>query len=265
MKLKNIFSILAILLHISCSTLYEKRPSWRDEFRKNGTPNKEIWTRSVTMPGQQLSVYCDNDSNVYVKDGMLHLRLFKSDDITRPYRSGRVIANKKYWFKKGKLEVRAKAPLAKGVWPAIWLNGPKTKNGYFVEIDLMEHVHAMGASRYEASYHIWGEFRGKKGNHISYGEYAEVNVGEWHVYTLEISDDNIVMKVDNKVIYDIKRGKYGEEWPDDQEYSLRLALAYGGYGARKHGLDDSALPVVMLIDYVRFYKFKKNKYANISK
>lgn len=261
MNYSTIIVFLSVALICGCSTSsqYAKRATWKDEFYKSGSPNNRMWKRSVTNPGIQLSAYCDEDSNAYVKNGMLHLRIYKTDDPKLPYKAGRVIIGEGFHFKKGKLEVRAKAPLSAGVWPAIWLNGPATKDGYFAELDLMEHVHAMGDSCYEAVYHLWGDFGGKKNNHKDYGKMVPVNVGEWHVYVLEISDETIIMKVDGKTMYEISKGQFGEEWPTDQEYSLRLALAYGGYGAEKYGIDDSALPAEMLIDYVRFYELKDNK------
>lgn len=256
----KIFFFIWSFAFIGCSSSspFVSRPTWKDEFNREGSPNSKIWSRSVTKPGSQLSAYCDADSNAFVKNGNLHLRIFKTNDKERPYTAGRLIANKNFHFKKGKLEVRAKAPLSAGVWPAIWLNGPKTKDGYFAELDLMEHIYAMGDTSYTAVYHLWGDFRGKNKNHVSYGKKVPVNVGEWHVYTLEVTDDRIVMKVDDVIVYDIQRGMFGDEWPEDQDYSLRLAMAYGGHGAKKHGIDDSALPAEMLVDYVRYYKLKDN-------
>lgn len=243
------------------SSLYMRQATWKDEFNVDGSPNVEMWTRSVTKPGSQLSGYCDTDSNAYIKDGMLHLRVFKSGDPNVAYKAGRVIICKKYHFKKGRLVVRAKAPTSAGLWPAIWLNGPKTKKGYFAELDLMEHIHSMGESSYKAVYHIWGKFRGKEKNHVSYSKKVPVNVGEWHVYMLEVLDEKIIMSVDGKQVFKIFKGKFGEEWPENQEYSLRIAMAYGGYAAKKDGIDDSALPAEMLVDYVRFYKLRDNNHT----
>lgn len=256
---KRISILIFLFLYcISVFSQFRKKTVWRDEFSGNGSVNSAIWTCSVTKPSEkQLSGYCNSDSNVYVKDGNLHLRVYKSSDELKPYKAGRVIANKKYRFTKGKIVVRAKAPVSKGLWSAIWFSGPNTKAGYHVELDLMEHIYAMGDSSYTAVYHLWGNFRGKKKNHKSYPRKVPINVGGWHIYTLEVSDDSIVMKVDDKVRYAIHKGDYGVEWPENQEYSLRLALAYGGHGAKKYGIDDSELPAEMLVDYVRFYPLKK--------
>lgn len=257
--IKTLLFLVYLVLLAGCSTQarFAKRATWKDEFSGKGSPNATIWARSVTTPGDQLSGYCDSDSNAYVKNGYLHLRVYNTGDNAFPYKAGRVIVNEGYQFKKGKLVVRAKAPLSAGLWPAIWLNGPTTTKGYFAELDLMEHVPAMGDSCYEAAYHLWGNVGGKMDNHINYGQIVPINVGEWHIYTLEITDDRIIMKVDDDVMYDIYKGKYGEEWPEDQDYVLRLAMAYGGYGAMEKGIDDTALPAEFLIDYVRFYKLKE--------
>jgi beta-glucanase (GH16 family) len=218
-----------------------------------------MWSRSITKSDKQLSAYCNSIENAYIKKGKLHLRVYKNDDHNMPYKAGRVIANNKYWFKKGKIEIRAKAPMSSGLWPAIWFSGANTLRGYHVELDLMEYINAMGDNAYTAVYHLWGNFRDKAKNHISYRQKVPINVGKWHVYSLEISDYTIIMKVDEMTIYEIQRGQFGEECPDDQEFSLRLAMAYGGYGAKKTGIDDSALPAEFLIDYVRFYKLREAK------
>ena len=256
-----IFLLALFLFGCSTSSLYVRKATWKDEFRSTGSPNTQMWSRSVTSAGTsgQLSGYRDEDGNAYLKKGKLHLRVYKTDDGIPPYKAGRLFTRKAFRFKKGKLVVRAKAPMSPGLWPAIWLNGSKTKEGYFAELDLMEHIHAMGDSSYTAVYHLWGDFAGKKDHHVSYGRKVSINVGEWHVYGLEVLDNLIRMSVDGNEVYVIRKGDYGEEWPKGQEYILYLAMAYGGYGAEKDGIDDTVLPAEMLVDYVRFYELKEKK------
>lgn len=245
------------LVGCSVSSKFVNKPTWREEFYGSGSPNKAMWTRSVSeLNDTYLSVFCDEDSNAYVKNGKLHLRVFKTNDPKKPYKAGRVIIKKDFNFKKGRLVIKAKAPVSRGLWKAIWLNGPRTKDGYFAELDLMEHVHAQGDSCYTAVYHLWGDFGGKEKNHVSYGQNVPIAVDGWHIYTLEVTDDRIQMIVDGRLMYDIYKGKFGDEWPEDQDYSLRIGMSYGGYGAQRDGIDDSALPAEMLVDYVRFYELK---------
>lgn len=245
---------LFFLMGSFCFGQFSKKPTWKDEFTGNGSLNKEMWKLRVSSESSQLTTYTDDIRNVFIKGGKLHIKLFKSNDKEALYPSGEVQTSKKFWFKKGKIEIRAKVPKSPGVWPAIWFNGPKTQDGYFAELDLMEYIYAMGDSCYEAVYHLWGDFDEKKHNHVSYGEKVLIDVGKWHIYSLEVTDNKLLMKVDGKIVYEIVRGQYGDEWPQDQEYMLRMDVAYGGWGASKTGTDDSSLPAEMLVDYVRFYE-----------
>lgn len=237
---------------------FTSKPTWKDEFSTDGTPNKEMWERSITSPGKKLSSYCDSDENAYVRHGKLHLRLIKNENVKKPYTSGRVVTNREYLFNKGKIEVRAKVlRVFPGAWYAIWFGGANTKDGYRAELDLMENKATMTNKSYNANYHLWGDFRGKKNNHVQHPKRIKAKITKWQKYSLEVTDDHICMKVGRKVVYDILKGDFGEEWPEGQEYSLRLAFAYGGWGAKDCGLDDSMLPAEFLIDYVRFYDIEK--------
>jgi len=44
------------------------------------------------------------------------------------------------------------------------------------------------------------------------------------------------------------------EWPFNQQFYLLLNLAVGGNWGGKMGIDDTAFPARMQIDYVRIYK-----------
>ena len=253
--IRIIVTFFIFVVCVSCSGQFSKLPTWKDEFSGKGSLNKEIWKLRVYKDSSLLSCFTEDERNVFIKGGKLHIKLLKSNNPEALYPSGEVMTNKKYWFKKGKIVIKAKAPKSPGVWPAIWFNGPKTKDGYFAELDLMEYIYAMGDSSYTAVYHLWGNFRNMEHNHISFGNNVLVDIAKWHIYSLEVTDDKLLMKVDGKKVYEIVRGQYGDEWPQDQEYMLRMDVAYGGWGASKAGKDDSALPVEMLVDYVRFYEF----------
>lgn len=235
---------------------FSEKPTWRDEFKGNNL-NTEIWKRSVSEPGVQLSGYCDDEANVFVKSGKLHLKLIKVDDIQKPYRSGRVETRKRYGIGYGKLEIRAKAETGKGVWPALWMRPyPDDKRSIRGEIDLLEYIDCWKDSLIQVNYHLWGNFRGKKKHHVQYPKQVKCKVSEWHIYTYEAYPNRMIIKVDNDVVYDMKKGDKGCEWPFGFDYQLMLAYAYGGWGA-SCGTDDSALPSEFIIDYVRFFKFIK--------
>jgi beta-glucanase (GH16 family) len=51
--------------------------------------------------------------------------------------------------------------------------------------------------------------------------------------------------------------KSENEWPFDQPFYLKLNIAIGGDWGGINGIDDSAFPQKMTVDYVRVYR-KKN-------
>lgn len=253
MKNKIIFLSLFILIVNSIFAQFNKKPTWNDEFNGRSL-NLKIWKYSITQPISQLSAYCDDDNNVFVKNGKLHLRLIKVKDEIKPYRSGRIETRNNYGISYGKVEIRAKAETGKGVWPALWMRpflGDKRKiRG---EIDILEYIDCWNDSLIQVNYHLWGNFRGKKNNHVQHPKLVKCNVSEWHIYTYELYPNRMLIKIDGDIVYDIKKGEKGDEWPFGFNYQLLLAYAYGGWGA-SCGTDDSMLPSEFLIDYVRFYK-----------
>lgn len=254
--------LILVLLHVMlpfCYSQFKSKPLWHDEFDKDGIPNKKMWAYSTTKPGTQKSGYCNDIKNAYVKDGLLHLHLYKDDkDSLFPYKSGRLIARTAYKVNNGKLVIRAKAPAQPGVWPALWLRTfPGSKKAIRGELDMMEYINSWKDSTIQVNYHLWGDFRGKKENHVQYPKRVNCKVSDWHVYELDLLGDSLVMKIDDNQVYQVKKGEKGEEWPFDYPYQLMLAFAYGGWGAAG-GCDDSRLPAEFLIDYVRYYELKKH-------
>lgn len=253
MNHKHIFLFFFLLFCNPVFPQFSKKPLWKDEFRGRKL-NTKIWKRSETNSGSQLSIYCDNDTNVYLKGGKLHLKIIKVNDNKKPYRSGRVETKKGYGVGYGKLEIRAKAETCKGIWPALWMRPyPEDKRKIRGEIDIMEYIDCWNNEKIQFNYHIWGDFRGKSNNHVQYQSHGKYNVSDWHVYTYESYPDKFIIKVDGNIEYQVNKGEKGSEWPFGFDYQLLLAYAYGGWGA-SCGTDDSNMPSEFIIDYVRYYK-----------
>ena len=51
-----------------------------------------------------------------------------------------------------------------------------------------------------------------------------------------------------------KSGALSGDWPYDKPFYLILNLAWGGSWGGQQGIDESALPVTMDVDYVRVYQ-----------
>ena len=66
-----------------------------------------------------LKYYTDRNVNVRVEDGYLKLTPLREWYAHREYTSGKVTS--KFHQKFGRVEVRAKQPGGRGLWPAIWM------------------------------------------------------------------------------------------------------------------------------------------------
>jgi len=126
---------------------------WSEEFNDEKNIAK-FWTfeigngHSKGNPGWgngELEYY--TDKNWYVSDGMLVIEArkesVKDQYGTYSYTSTRMTTQGKFSIKYGRIEVRAKLPVGKGIWPAIWLLGEDiNKVGWpsCGEIDIMEYL-----------------------------------------------------------------------------------------------------------------------------
>jgi beta-glucanase (GH16 family) len=154
----------------------------------------------------------------------------------------------------GLIEVRAKIPLGRGSWPAIWSLADYMKrwpdDG---EIDIMEHVgfhqgYIHGSIHCKKYYHVIGT---QKTDTVFVPDCSS----SFHIYSLEWDKEIIKVAVDGKVFFSFANEHKGYEyWPFDNKMFLILNIAVGGNWGGQKGVDDKAFPMRMEIDYVRVYQ-----------
>ena len=66
-----------------------------------------------------MQYYTDRTDNIKVEDGKLVITPLKEAYEHRSYTSGRMTSD--FYWKYGRVEVVAKAPAGRGLWPAIWM------------------------------------------------------------------------------------------------------------------------------------------------
>jgi beta-glucanase (GH16 family) len=129
---------------------------WADEFDYSGAPDPKRWTNEVGfIRNREAQFYTAGRlANARVEGGKLIIEARKEQFAIPPgTRGGRGRTNATYTsaslttrtlaeWKHVRVEVRAKLPRGRGVWPAIWLLGPDRAKGWprCGEIDLMEYV-----------------------------------------------------------------------------------------------------------------------------
>lgn len=253
-----ILFILVLSVIVSCDNKKDSKTLvWSDEFNYNGLPDPEKWDYEEGFIRNREPQYYTRErpENARVEGGNLIITAIREDYNEAEYTSASIITLGKYEFTYGRVEVRAKLPAGRNVWPAIWTLGVNRGDvGWPTcgEIDIMEF---WGTSPNSVSANVHTkDYNHTKGN----GRGGKIEVSKpwenFHVYAVEWYTDRLNFYFDDNLYYSCpKKGEGIGEWPFDapQYLLINLALTRG-----KEGIDDSAFPTEYLIDYVRIYDMK---------
>lgn len=232
---------------------------WYDEF--NGAVlSTSKWTYQEANAG-----WVNNELQTYVKgrtpkgaktaelgNGTLKIRAIKEDG--KVY-SSRIYGRKTTGFKYGYFEARIKLPKGRGTWPAFWMmpvaGGSWPACG---EIDIMEEV-GVDAGKIVTTIHC-GAYNHPQGTQKSVTLDVPTSESEFHIYAMEWTPDYIQMYVDGRPALNFPNDGKGNNntWPYNKAFYPILNLAWGGDWGGYAGVDESALPATMEVDYVRVYQ-----------
>jgi beta-glucanase (GH16 family) len=228
---------------------------WREEFE--GTElSTDTWNFELGDGCPDLCGWGNNEAQVYTRtnhrleDGKLIITALREDS---GYTSARITTRDKMEFQYGRVEVSAKLPRGKGMWPAIWLLGSNIGEvGWPLcgEIDIMEYVGKM-PGEVHTSLHT----QDSHGNTINTRTTKIQGIEDgFHLYAIEWDPDRIEFFVDGRSAYKFAPEERTEDiWPFDQPFYLIINLAVGGnFGGPE--IDDSIFPQEFVIDYVRIFK-----------
>ena len=234
---------------------------WHDEFSKSEV-NPNLWIYQEARAGwvnHELQTYVKGSSPkgrkvAECKKGTLRIYTFREDD--KIY-SGRLYGNRNEGFKYGYIEARIKLPKGKGTWPAWWMM--PVEGGHWPacgEIDIMEEV-GVDANDVSSSIHCAAynhPAKTQKTHHL----YCVGAEEDFHVYALEWTEDYIRTYVDGKVQLFFENDCQGnnDTWPFNKAFYPILNVAWGGDWGGYKGVDESALPLTMEVDYVRVWQKK---------
>ena len=234
---------------------------WTDEFDKGSELNADDWTHEVKNSGwvnNELQNYVNHktpEGNLVteVRGGKLRITCLKENG--KIY-SGRVYAKVKEGWTYGYIEASIKLPKGKGTWPAFWMMPVNFRSWPADgEIDIMEEVGYRPnwvSSSLHANAHVHSN-----GTQVTHEMYCTGAEDEFHTYAIKWTAKNITTYVDGKVqlSYD-NRGLGRDDWPYDDPFYVIFNLAWGGSWGGAQGVDESALPATMEIDYVRVFQKK---------
>jgi beta-glucanase (GH16 family) len=264
---------------------------WHDEFE--GTEvDRSKWDFDIGngfydyknhawVPGwgnEELQYYTDSPRNVSVKDSLLTIRAVKESLHGCGYTSARLKTRQRdgtplFTQQYGRVEIRARVPWGKGLWPALWMLPQDDKYGGWAasgEIDLMEIV---GEKPHEVlnSIHFGSAFPKRSLITTVYALPGGSTVSDWHVYTVEweparsVSMSTACRPAPTAIGGAAARRQDGagvepskaadlNPWPApfDQPFYLLMNVAVGGNfpGAPNA---DTRFPAELVVDYVRVY------------
>ncbi len=232
---------------------------WHDEFDEGTELNAADWTHEVKNSGwvnNELQNYVNHLSPegkavTEIRNGALRINCFKENG--KIY-SGRVYAKVKQGWKYGYIEASIKLPKGKGTWPAFWMMPVNFRSwpddG---EIDIMEEV-GYHPNYVSSSLHANAHVHSNN-TQVTHEMLCNGAEGEFHTYAILWTAQNITTYVDGKVqlSYD-NRGLGRDDWPYDDPFYVIFNLAWGGDWGGAQGVDESALPVTMEVDYVRVFQ-----------
>ena len=245
---------------------------WSDEFDREGLPDEAKWDyEQGFVRNNEAQFYTRaRKENARVENGMLVIEGRKERfAIPKPapgrgaqsrdfadYTSASLITRKKADWTFGRIELRAKLPHGKGVWPAVWTLGVNISEVRWPacgEIDIMEFV-GHDPNHVHGTVH-WG----RGGKHESSGGKLETPTpfADFHVYAIEWRPDRIDFFFDERKYhtFPVEKAGPGDANPFRKPHYLLINLALGGTWGGP--IDDAILPQKFLVDYVRLYREKK--------
>lgn len=274
MKHSCLLLFLVLGLSSSVCPAADRKLVWSDEFDQPGLPDSTKW-------GYEEGFIRNNEAQFYTKqnarveNGLLIIE-GRKEQFKNPafdpgaggkggprrnrefaeFTSASLTTRGKASWTHGRVEVRAKLPVGRGAWPAIWMLGT---NGREVgwpacgEIDIMEFV-GFEPGIIHANIHT------KKYNHVlKTGKGDQIKIPDcseaFHVYAVEWDGDHMDFFVDDKKYFTYRNEGTGEDvWPYNKDQYLILNLAIGGAWGGAKGIDEASFPQKYYIDYVRVYQ-----------
>ncbi len=284
--LKN-YSVLLLLLTIYPLLATAQNDDWRlvwsDEFNTEGRLSPSVWNYEQGYVRNEEDQWYQPD-NAICKGGFLVIEARKEQECKNPlyvsgsddwrkkrkfiaYTSSSVTTAGKKEFLYGRFEIRARIPVAKGAWPAIWTLGSGMEWPSCGEIDIMEYYRIKEVPHILANA-AWGtdkQWNAKWNSKATpYSHFTDKDpdwASKFHIWRMDWDEEAIRIYLDDELLNEILlsstvNGSIGKGTnPFTKPQYLLLNLAIGGINGGV--IDEAALPMKYEIDYVRVYQKEK--------
>jgi beta-glucanase (GH16 family) len=234
--------------------------AWSDEFSEPSLDlnvwNQEIGNGSGGWGNNELEYYTNNPKNVFLSNGNLIIEARSENVSGFNYTSSRLTTQNKKNFKFGRIDIRAKLPVGKGIWPALWMLGANINSVSWPacgEMDLMELIGTFPGRIYGTMH-----WQNAGGNHDSKGTNYNLSSGDFsqqfHVFSTMWKQDSIKCYVDDQLYLTVTSADVGAaNYPFNANQFFIFNVAVGGnWPGSPDG--STVFPERMFVDYVRVFQ-----------
>ena len=264
-----IFRLLAALVFVVGMKASAAAPApwklvWADEFdgQKLDFTKWAVEENAHGGGNNELQVFLDRPESVRLENGQLVIEARKETyslaGQTRQFTSARLRTKHRADWTYCRVEVRAKLPRGRGIWPAIWMLPTHEKYGPWAasgEIDIAEVI-GHEPHQVHGTIHFGGKWPRQQSAGKPYALRQGTFADDFHIFAVEWERDAFRWYVDGQLVStQTKWRSEGGSFPApfDQSFHLLLNLSVGGNWP---GPPDAttAFPARMLVDYVRVYQ-----------
>jgi beta-glucanase (GH16 family) len=240
----------------ACSSAPPERLVFADEFTTEGPPDPTKWDHELgRIRNGELQHYTRELRNARVENGLLVVEAHRENVAGATFTAASVITKGKAAFTTARVEVRARLPRGRGVWPAIWLLGTNMDTVGWPrcgEIDVMEFVgFEPGVVHCNVHSHTYNHMHGNgRGTRLPLPSASDA----FHVYGVQWDRQCMVFTLDGAPTFTVGNDGTGvDSWPFDQPFYLLLNFAVGGSWGGQQGVDETVFPQRLEIDWVRVW------------
>lgn len=251
---------------------------WSDEFDRPGSPDPAKWDYEEGFIRNNESQYYTRGrpENARVEDGHLVIEARREQwanpryepnvrggrrgspttRATAEYTSASLTTFGRAEWTYGRIEVRAKLPRGRGVWPAAWMLGVNRRQvGWPAcgEIDILEFV-----GHTPDTVHATAHFRNRDGRHQQSGDRLKVGdppSDDLHVYAVEWTPEHLDFFFDGRRYHHFDLAEADDKKGDNAfRHPQHLILNFAVGGTWGGPVDPAVFPQRYLVDYVRVYQ-----------
>jgi len=232
--------------------------AWADEFSASSV-NQTNWTfetgNNNGWGNNELENYSGRTQNAFTSQGNLIIEARQENYNGSQYTSARMITKNKKVFKYGRVDIRAKMPSTKGIWPALWMLGNNIDLINWPacgEIDILELLGHEPNKIYSTLH--WGTtaaVHDSKGSNyiLPSGSFDQ----QFHVYSMDWEENSVKMYIDDQLFFTGNGSNISGINTFNNDFFFIFNIAVGGNWP---GAPDATtvFPQRMVVDYIRVFQ-----------